>query len=170
LVRVKLPRLSKAEIDQLLSEQFLCRIAFAGDLSPYIAPFQYVYVDSALYFHFTDYGRKMGLLEKGNPVCVEVERYTRDLGEYGFVALVGKLRIVMDPKEKAKAAARMIEDAEAKGLSTNFLPAHGLPTEADWGSLKNENPLVIVKLVEVTEIVGLKSPLLGEKPAVGYGN
>jgi hypothetical protein len=43
-------------------------------------------------------------------------------------------------------------------LSANFLPAHGLPKEADWVSLKKENPLVIVKLVDVTEIVGLKSP------------
>ena len=158
MVRVKLPRMSKAEIDQLLSEQFLCRIAFGGKYSPYIAPFQYVFVDGALYFHFTDYGRKMGLLEEGNPVCVEIEHYTSDLGAYGFVVLVGKLHVVTDPKEKAKAIALMIKDAEAKGLSTNFLPAHGLPKESNWSSLNAEKPLVVVKLVDVTEIVGLKSP------------
>ena len=157
-MRVKLPRMSKAEVDQLLSEQFLCRIAFGGKYSPYIAPFQYVFVGGALYFHFTDYGRKMGLLEEGNPVCVEIERYTPDLSEYGFVVLVGKLHIVTDPKEKANAITRMIEDAEAKGLSTNFLPAHGLPKEAGWASLESEKPLIIVKLVAVSEIVGLKSP------------
>ena len=157
-MRVKLPRMSKAEIDQLLSEQFLCRIAFGGKYSPYIAPFQYVYVDGALYFHFTDYGRKIGLLEEGNPVCVEIEHYTPDLGEYGFVVLVGKLHVVTDPEEKANVITRMIEDAEAKGLSTNFLPAHGLPKESDWSSLKAEKPLVVVKLVNVTETVGLKSP------------
>jgi nitroimidazol reductase NimA-like FMN-containing flavoprotein (pyridoxamine 5'-phosphate oxidase superfamily) len=158
LVRVKLPRMSKAEIDQLLSEQFLCRIAFGGKYSPYIAPFQYVFVGGALYFHFTDYGRKMGLLEEGNSVCVEIECYPPDLGEYGFVVLVGKLHIVTDLQEKANAITRMIEDAEAKGLSTNFLPAHGLPKEAGWASLKSEKPLIIVKLVAVSEIVGLKSP------------
>ncbi len=158
MVRVKLPRMGKAEIDQLLREQFLCRIAFVGERAPYIAPFQYVSVDGALYFHFTDYGRKMGLLEAGNSVCVEIERYKPDLSEYGFVVLVGKLHFVTDPQEKAEAAVRMVEDAEAKGLSTNFLLAHGLPKEADWVSLKAENPLIIVKLVDVTEIVGLKSP------------
>ena len=78
-MRVKLPRMSKAEIDQLLSEQFLCRIAFRGKRAPYIAPFQYVFIDGVLYFHFTDYGRKMGLLEEGNAVCVEIERYTPNL-------------------------------------------------------------------------------------------
>ena len=157
-MRVKLPRMSKAEIDQLLSEQFLCRIAFGGKYSPYIAPFQYVFVDGALYFHFTDYGRKMGLLEEGNPVCVEIERYTPDLGEYGFVVLVGKLQFITDPKEKANVIARMIENAAAKDLSTNFLPAHGLPKESDWASLNTEKPLVVVKLVNVTEVNGLRSP------------
>jgi len=150
--------MSKAEIDQLLHEQFLCRIAFGGKLAPYIAPFQYVFIDGTLYFHFTDYGKKMGLLEEGNPVCVEIERYTPDLGEYSFVVLVGKLHVVTDPQEKANAIARMIEDAKAKGLSTNFLPAHGLPKESDWSSLKAEKPLLVVKLVDVTEVIGLQSP------------
>jgi nitroimidazol reductase NimA-like FMN-containing flavoprotein (pyridoxamine 5'-phosphate oxidase superfamily) len=150
--------MSKAEIDQLLREQFLCRIAFGGKLAPYIAPFQYVFIDGALYFHFTDYGKKMGLLEEGNPVCVEIERYTPDLGEYSFVVVVGKLHVVTDSQEKANAMARMVEDAKAKGLSTNFLPAHGLPKESDWSSLKAEKPLLVVKLVDVTEVIGLQSP------------
>jgi nitroimidazol reductase NimA-like FMN-containing flavoprotein (pyridoxamine 5'-phosphate oxidase superfamily) len=158
LVRVKLPRMSKAEIEKLLAEQFLCRIAFGGKLTPHIAPFQYVFVDGALYFHFTDYGKKMGLLEEGNPVCVEIEHYTPDLGEYCFVVLVGKLHLVTDLQEKASAITRMIEDAKSKGLSTNFLPAHGVPKESDWSSLNAEKPLIIVKLVDVAEIVGLKSP------------
>jgi nitroimidazol reductase NimA-like FMN-containing flavoprotein (pyridoxamine 5'-phosphate oxidase superfamily) len=158
LVRVKLPRMNKTEIDALVSEQFLCRIAFGGKDYPYIAPFQYVFKDGSLYFHFTDYGKKMGLLEEGNPVCVEIEHYTPDLGKYGFVVLIGKLHIVTDPKEKANAVTQIIKDAGKKGLSTNFLPAHGIPKEFAWSSLKTEKPLIIVKLIDVTEIIGLKSP------------
>ena len=158
MVRVKLPKMSKTEINQLLSEQFLCRIAFGGKRAPYMAPFQYVFIDGILYFHFTDYGKKIGLLEEGNPVCVEIERYTPNLGDYGFVVLIGKLQVVTDPQEKAEAIARMVEDAEAKGLSTNFLPAHGLPKDSNWSALKAEQIILIVKLVDVTEIVGLKSP------------
>ena len=158
LVRVKLPRMSKAEIEQLLSEQFLCRIAFEGKNAPYIAPFHYVYINDALYFHFTDYGKKKGLLEEGNPVCVEIEHYTTNLSEYCFVVLVGKLSVVTERQEKANVITRIIEDAKAKRLSTIFLSAHGLPKELDWVSLKAENDLVVVKLVDVTEISGLKSP------------
>ncbi len=150
--------MSKSEIHQLLSEQFLCRIAFGGKDFPYIAPFQYVLVDSALYFHFTDYGKKMSLLKEGNPVCVEIEHYVPDLDEYNFVVLFGKLHIVTDPQEKAKAVTRIIEDAQTKGLSTNFLPAHGLPKESNWSSLNTEKPLLIVKLIDITKKIGLKSP------------
>ena len=158
MVRVKLPRMSKAEIDQVLHEQFLCRIAFRGKLTPYIAPFQYVFIEETLYFHFTDYGKKMGLLEEDNYVCVEIERYKPNLSEYSFVVLVGKLQVVTDLQEKAKAIAEMVKDAESKGVSTNFLPAHGVPSVASWSALKAEKPIIVVKLVDVTETVGLKSP------------
>jgi uncharacterized protein len=158
LVRVKLPKMSKTEIEALLKEQLLCRIAFGGNFVPYIAPFQYVFIDGNLYFHFTDYGKKIGLLQEGKPVCVEVERYTPDLGEYSFIVLVGKLQVVHDSQEKDRAISQFVEDAEAKGLSTNFLAAHGLPKESSWSCLKTEKPITIVKLVDVTEINGLKSP------------
>jgi nitroimidazol reductase NimA-like FMN-containing flavoprotein (pyridoxamine 5'-phosphate oxidase superfamily) len=55
---VKLPKMDKSEIERLLQEQMLCRIAFKGDEYPYMAPFQYVLMGGSLYFHFTDYGKK----------------------------------------------------------------------------------------------------------------
>jgi hypothetical protein len=150
--------MDKTEIDALITEQILCRIAFGGKKAPYIAPFQYVFVNRHLYFHFTDYGRKMGLLEEGQPVCVEIEKYTQDLSAYSFVVLVGKLRIVKDAKERAMAIEKMVAAAQQKFLSHNFLPAHGLPKEDGWVSVTADKPLVVVRLEQVTEITGLKSP------------
>ena len=158
MVSVKLPKMSKVEIDQLLNTQFLCRIVFRGKYSPYIAPFQYVLLDGVLYFHFTDYGKKITLLKEGDPVCVEVERYTSDLSDYCFVVLIGSLHIVTDVEEKDKAIQKMVEDAKVRRLSRNFLPTHGFPKESDWSLLNKEKGLIIVKLVDVTESIGLKSP------------
>jgi nitroimidazol reductase NimA-like FMN-containing flavoprotein (pyridoxamine 5'-phosphate oxidase superfamily) len=158
LVSVKLPKMTQPEIDQLLSAQFLCRIAFKEPSAPYVAPFQYVYLDGVMYFHFTGYGKKLGLLEAGNPVCIEVEQYTPDLDSYCFVVLVGKLQVVADAEEKTRALSRMAETAEVKGLSTSFLAAHGFPKDADWFSLNAEPSLIVVKLVDVSEVSGLKSP------------
>jgi len=45
--------MKKSEIERLMKEQFLCRIAFRGEEYPYIAPFQYVFANGTLYFHFT---------------------------------------------------------------------------------------------------------------------
>ena len=157
LAIVRLPKMDKNEMEKLIREQTLCRIAFKGDEYPYMAPFQYVFMNEALYFHFTDYGKKMRLLEKDKRVCVEIEKYKPDLSEYNFVVLRGKLKIVTDPEEKAKAINRMAEEGN-QNLSTNFLVAHGFKKEEDWSSFTPEKPLVIVKLEEVAETIGIKSP------------
>jgi nitroimidazol reductase NimA-like FMN-containing flavoprotein (pyridoxamine 5'-phosphate oxidase superfamily) len=146
------------EIRQLLKEQILCRIAFGGNIAPYIAPFQYAYFDDHLYFHFTDYGKKIGLLEEGNSVCVEIEKYTPDMSEYRFVVLTGNLRLVTEPKERIKAMEEMVNIAKKKQLSKNFLLAHGVSSEESWDFLTPDKPFLIVKLEQVSEVTGLKSP------------
>ena len=149
--------MEKFEIEELLQEQMLCRIAFKGDKYPYMAPFQYVLMDGYFYFHFTDYGKKMRLLEKDKRVCVEIEKYRPDLSEYNFVVFRGELEVVRDPQERAKAIKRIAKEGKQK-LSTNFLAAHGFKKEEGWSSFTLERPVVIIKLKGVTEKVGLKSP------------
>ena len=157
---VRLPRMSKSEIDRLIREQMLCRIAFKGSKHPYMAPFQYVFVDGYLYFHFTDYGKKMRLLERDKHVCVEIEKYRPDLSEYSFVVLRGRLKVITDPEERANAIRKMAKEGKQK-LSTNFLAAHGFKKEEGWSSLTPEKPMVIVKLEKIEQTIGLKSPTAG---------
>ncbi len=154
---VKLPKMNKSEIESLLQEQMLCRIAFKGDKYPYMAPFQYVLIDGVLYFHFTAYGKKMRLLEQDKRVCVEIEKYRPDLSEYNFVVLRGELEVVRAPQERAKVIKKIAEEGKQK-LSTNFLAAHGFKKEEGWSSFTPESSLVIVKLNKVAEEIGLKSP------------
>lgn len=150
--------MTKEEIWKLIRKQRLCRIAFKSPEYPYMAPFQYVLVDNRLYFHFTDYGTKMKLIEKDNRVCVEIEEYKEDLSEYSFIVLRGTLRVVTDPIERANALKKLAEDGEQK-LSPNFLPAHGFKKEEGWSSLiSKQNSLVIIKLENITQEIGLKSP------------
>jgi len=149
--------MSKGEIATLIREQMLCRIAFKGDKYPYMAPFQYVVVDGSLYFHFTEYGKKMKLLERDDRICVEIESYRPDLSEYNFVVMRGKLKVVTDSWERAEVIKSMAEEGKQK-LSTNFLAAHGFKKGEDWSSFTPEKPLVIVKLEAITQEIGLKSP------------
>jgi hypothetical protein len=149
--------MDKTEIEELIREQMLCRIAFKGERHPYMAPFRYVFVDGSLYFHFTDYGKKMKLLERDRRVCVEIERYLPDLSEYSFVVFRGTLRVVTNPKERAKVIKKMGEEGKQK-LSPNFLAAHGFTREEGWSAFTSEKPLVIVQLEDIVQEIGLKSP------------
>ena len=156
MATVKLPSMSKEEIDKLIGENFLCRIAFRGNDSLYIAPFQYVFMNRQLYFHFTDYGNKMDLLREGFPVCVEIEKYSPDLSEYAFVILTGTLKIVLEEEERRKAIQKMAEIGTTK-LSPNFLCAHGFESQSGWSVFNAEKPILILKLEKVTSKKGLKS-------------
>jgi nitroimidazol reductase NimA-like FMN-containing flavoprotein (pyridoxamine 5'-phosphate oxidase superfamily) len=157
LTKVKMPKMSEKEIKKLISEQFLCRIAFTGDAKPYIAPFQYVVIDDVLYFHFTDYGKKISLFKQGRQVCVEIERYTPNLGEYEFGVLTGTLKLVENREERKKAIIKMAEVGKQQ-LSPNFLVAHGFPQGSDWDDFTADQPIFIIKLDDVIEKTGLKSP------------
>ncbi len=153
---VKLATMNAHEIDVLLREQMLCRIAFQDTPYPYIAPFQYAYLQNTLFFHFTNYGKKLQLLERDNHVCVEIERIQPDLRAYDFVSLRGTLHPVRDPAERRAAIQRMADEGRRR-LSPNFLAAHGLTPTAGWSAFTPETPLLIFKL-DIQEQIGIKSP------------
>jgi nitroimidazol reductase NimA-like FMN-containing flavoprotein (pyridoxamine 5'-phosphate oxidase superfamily) len=153
---VKLPSMRKHEIDDLIERQMICRIAFRGASYPYIAPFQYVTIGRTLYFHFTNYGEKMKMLETDSRVCVEIEEYEPDMSKYSFAALRGELKVVTDSQERAEAINKLMNEGRRK-LSKGFLAAHGFNTGEDWSSLDPKKPLVIVKLEEVADRTGLKN-------------
>jgi nitroimidazol reductase NimA-like FMN-containing flavoprotein (pyridoxamine 5'-phosphate oxidase superfamily) len=153
----KLPKMSVDEVNSLLDNENICRIAFNGEVFPYMAPFQFVRIGNALYFHFTNYGKKMRLLKRDKRVCVSVESLLPDMSEYHFVVLRGELELVEKTDEREKAI-RKLSEVGSERLSENFLAAHGFSSEDGWGALSHEKSLVIFKLETVSETVGLRSP------------
>jgi nitroimidazol reductase NimA-like FMN-containing flavoprotein (pyridoxamine 5'-phosphate oxidase superfamily) len=99
----------------------------------------------------------MRLLEKDKRVCIEIERCKPDLSEYKFVVIRGSLKVVTDSLERAKVIKKMAEEGKQK-LSPNFLAAHGFKKDEGWSSLNKEKPLFMVKLENVAQEIGLKSP------------
>ena len=154
---VKLPVMTNDEIEALIEDQIICRIAFRGEEYPYIAPFRYITMNKHLYFHFTDYGKKMKLLREDNKVCVTVETFKPDLSSYMFLSMRGKLSEVTNPEER-KDAVRLFAQTGKEKLSKNFLAAHGFDPEDSWDEFAPEKDLVIIKLTDIVERVGLRSP------------
>ena len=99
----------------------------------------------------------MSFFKQENLVCVEIERYTPNLSEYGFVVFIGKLRLVENHEERKMAIEKMAEEGKKK-LSANFLLAHDFSKASDWTDFTADKPILIIKLDEVTEKIGLKSP------------
>lgn len=153
---IKLPLMNEEEVNKLIKTQFICRIAFAGKEGPYIAPFQYVWINNQLYFHFTNYGNKIAFLKEQKQVCVEIEKFTPNLSEYAFIVLEGTLKLVEDKEERSKAIQKLSEIGKEK-LSPNFLLAHGFNSNEGWSILNTEQPIMIIKLDKVKSKKGLKS-------------
>jgi hypothetical protein len=149
--------MSEEEIKNAIERENICRIAFIDGDYPYISPFQYVFIDNTLYFHFTDYGKKKKILEeyKNNKVCVSIERFEADLSEYYFISIQGELIEILNSKERSKIINQMVKEA-GNNFSTEFLVAHGFDKNKGWKSLSADKNVKIYRLDEVGRI-GLRS-------------
>ncbi|MGV9172824.1 MAG: pyridoxamine 5'-phosphate oxidase family protein, partial [Promethearchaeia archaeon] len=137
--------MSKKEIQDVIESQSICRMAFIDKKYPYIAPFQYCIHDDAFYFHFTDYGKKMRILEEDNHVCISIEKLEEKLSEYYFISIQGKLIELQDNEKKKVIIKHMVEDARNK-FSKSFLAAHGYNKENGWDAFQPDESILIYKL------------------------
>ncbi|MFX1376337.1 MAG: pyridoxamine 5'-phosphate oxidase family protein [Promethearchaeota archaeon] len=152
---VKLPKMSEKEIKEAINSQNLCRIAFIDENYPYIAPFQYIFIDNTLYFHFTDYGKKKEILSKNSNVCISIENFEPDLSRYYFISMQGKLELVKDNQLKNEVIIQMAKSARKK-YSESFLSAHGFEKNKGWEAFTPEDQL-IYKFKLTGNSIGLKS-------------
>jgi len=157
---IKMPRMKKTEYDGLINKEFICRIAFAGEKQPYIAPFLYVFDGKFMYFLSTKYGRKVEHFKRNPFVTVEVEEYSSDLSYFSFVAIPGQLIEVEDPEIKRAVREMFVKLVKRKGLSPNVLSALGHSPNEPLDVLLAEERSNVWKLVDVNikEILGLRNP------------
>jgi len=120
-----MPLMLKQEYDELISDSYICRIAFKGESHPYIAPFLYIFDGRFMYFLSTKYGKKVGHFRQNPSVTVEVEKYNPNLSDFAFVAIPGRLEEVHDPDIKNSVRASFVELIKKKNLSMNVLSALG---------------------------------------------
>jgi uncharacterized protein len=154
---LKIPKMTRAEYDDLIKRQYLSRIAFARDGNPYIAPFMYVFDGKYLYFMSTKYGRKIEYFNINPKVSVEIEEYAPDLSSFKFVSLQGALIEVNDPALKKMVRELFVGMIKKNHLSLKVLTALGHnPTDHPDAIVREERSLVW-KLTGVRDIVALKN-------------
>lgn len=154
---VKIPRMDKKDYDKLISEGYVCRIAFTGERYPYVAPFLYVFDGNFMYFLSTKYGKKIQYFRKNPYISVEVEKYSQDLSNYTFVTMQGRLEEVRDAIEKKKIRQKFVQMIKDRNLSTNILAALGHSPKDPIDAIGTEERSCIWKLVGVEDIVALRN-------------
>ena len=154
---IKIPKMPKAEYDNLIKRQHVSRIAFAAAEHPYIAPFMYVFDGKYLYFLSTKYGRKIEYFKNNPKVSVEIEEYTPDLSAFTFMSLQGNLEEVQDSAQKMEVRKLFVDMIKKKRLSNRALSALGHSPGEPVDAIAKEERTMVWKLVGVKDIVALKN-------------
>jgi uncharacterized protein len=106
----------RTTVHAILDEGFICHVAFTIDEQPYALPTAYARVGETLYLHGSS-GSRLGL-RPGMPVCVTVTLLdglvlARAAFHHSFnyrsAMVLGRTRLVTDPKEKDAAVSALVE-------------------------------------------------------------
>ncbi len=153
---VKIPKMEKQEYDELITNQYICRIVFRGDRYPYIAPLLYIFDGRHMYFLSTNYGKKISYFRDYPYVLVEIERYEHDFSDFSFMILSGKLVEVKNEKDEEKIRNDFVSMIKNRNLSKNVMIVLGHSPEEPLEAIKKEKRSIVWKLTEVEEIKAFK--------------
>ncbi len=142
------------EVEAVLREAAVGRLATCADGEPYVVPLSYVYDEGKIFFHGASQGKKMRNLEKNNKVCFEVDTSelipAKDPCDYNFryrsVIAEGVARVIQDPEEKLVALRQLIEKY-APGKAGKLTPER----------LSSFKSLAVIE-IKIEEMTGKRSP------------
>jgi uncharacterized protein len=139
------------EIESIINQAQVCRVAFSGGNIPYIVPMNFGYKDNCLYFHCAVEGKKLDIIRQNSEVCFEIdidvqiikstERICKWGTRYRSVIGFGKAMIIDNWREKAAAL--------------NFITQHYGANYRDF-SEKEVEKLSIIK-IEINSMTGKKA-------------
>lgn len=119
-----------SEIEEIIRECRVCRLAFSAGMYPYIVPMNFGYAcengERVFYFHCAGEGRKLDLMQQNPNVAFELDcRYRLMRPEnpadacgysacYASVIGSGRASLVVDPEEKERGLLLLMQQAAGK--------------------------------------------------------
>ena len=94
-------KLSLEEIDELLAQQIVGRIACRSDDQVYIIPISYAFDSNTIYCHGYE-GKKTDMMRKNPKVCFQVDEM-KDMGNWKSVLAWGDYKELTDSTERNQA-------------------------------------------------------------------
>ena len=142
---------ARTEIDEIIKNSDVCRIAFAKNNIPYVIPVSFGYDGKCIFVHTAKTGRKIDFIEKNNLICFEFDTDVKTIEDkviackwtsaYKSVIGYGKMIELIEYKEQENAINQIMLQYSGK----------------EWEF--NEHVLKSVKLwkIEIDEISGKQS-------------
>ncbi len=105
------------EIEEILKEALVCRIAMCDGQFPYCIPMNFCYMNGSIYLHSAKEGKELEALRRNNRICFEIDVDVAPITEgdpcfwsmrYRSVVGRGKAVIVRDQVEKREAITCLV--------------------------------------------------------------
>ncbi|MCC8425144.1 pyridoxamine 5'-phosphate oxidase family protein [Mucilaginibacter sp. UR6-11] len=127
-----LGELSEKEIEDLLTEQVIGRIACYADGQLYNVPINYVYGEGYVYAH-SALGKKIAMMRKNPEICFEVDNI-ESVFRWKSVIAWGRFEEITDIEEKQMVMQRLIHRIMPFANNAPDHPSHGITeNESDIG-------------------------------------
>ena len=144
----------KAEIERIIQEAFVCRVALSDGDSPYVFPVCFGFKDGTIYFHSAQEGKKIEILKKNNKVCFEMDIDTKLIeGEKGCEWGIRYSSVI------GFGTASFVEDIEEKKKALHVLLAHYSDKSYEFPE-PSLNEVAIIK-IRVESMTGKMAALEG---------
>ena len=109
----------RADIESILHEATVCRIALADGGEPYIVPLSFGYEDGSIYIHSAPEGKKIAMLKKNPCCCFEVDICDQVIRGDRPCSWGMRYRSVI-----GYGRAEILKDAEGKKYGLNCIMQH----------------------------------------------
>jgi len=139
----------RGEMEAILAEATVCRVAIADGEEPYIVPLCFCYRDNAIWFHSANAGKKITMIKKNPRCCAEVDICGGPIPDQKPCSWEFRYKSVI-----CTGTARIVEDYAEKRTALNYLmQRYG---GAEYPFTEQDLDRVCVVKIPVTEMTGKK--------------
>jgi len=138
------------ELETIIKEATVCRIAYISDGVPYIVPLNYGYQNNCLYFHSASEGHKIDSLKSNNLVCFEMETGVEFIEAASPCKCSTKYRSVI-----GHGKAVFVEERDAKEKALDIITEHYTTLQQSYPAA-NIDRITVIR-IEIEKISGKKS-------------
>jgi len=139
-----------AEIEAVIAQAQVCRMAMCDGDRPYVVPLCFGYADRVFYFHCAAEGRKLDVLKRNPHVCLELEAGVSLKAGVKACDWGMNYRSVI-----AFGRAERVDAPEAKRRALDLIMARYAPGQVEY--LEAALAKTVVIQVEVMNMTGKKS-------------